>query len=185
MPADCITYHIDEEDRIVYISEKWHSFASDNMAGVLTSEYVLNKPVYDFVADSKVKHLYKMLIQRARNECVHLRLPFRCDSPDTRRYMAMEVFPLDKGLVAFKSCVLREEKREHIPLLDPDTSRSDEIVTICSWCKRVRCPDDNWLEVEVAIEKMKLFQKQQLPDLSHGMCADCYEAAKLELISTN
>jgi len=185
MSADCITYHINAENKIVFISEQWHPFARDNMAGVLTSEHVLNKSIFDFVQDSKVKHLYKMLIERSRNEQIAVRLPFRCDSSDTRRYMAMEVYPVENGLIAFRSCILREEKRDSVRLLETDIKRTDDILTICSWCKRVNSNDGTWLEVELAIEKLKLFDENELPMLSHGMCADCYENVKKELQKIN
>lgn len=185
MSTDCITYHIDKNDRIVFLSHEWHSFAGNNRAEVLTSENVLNKSIYDFLADGKVKHLYELLIQRSRNEQVHIRLPFRCDSPDTRRYMAMEVFPLANGFIAFRSCTLREEKREPVLLLDISMHRSNDVLTICSWCKRVKDDENCWCEVEEAIQRMSLFNKNLLPELSHGMCTDCYENALIELKDAN
>jgi len=181
MSTNCITYHIDSSDRIIYLSESWQEFAVDNMAGILTSEYVLNRSIFDFFADEKVKHLYKMLIDRSRTEQVKLRLPFRCDAPDRRRYMAMEVYPLNSDVLVLRSCILREENRESIALLDESIDRSDEFLTICSWCKRVKLSDDDWREVEEAIESLRLFDDSVLPRLSHGMCSECFENARKEL----
>jgi len=181
MSADCITYHIDKDDRIVFLSESWKSFASNNMAGVLTKDYVLNKSIYDFVADEKIRHLYQMVLDRSRHEQKRIRLPFRCDSPDRRRYMAMEVFPLNADLLSMKSCMLKEELREPVSLLDTTIPRTDDYLTICSWCKRVRVSEDNWADVELAIEQLSLFDDSGLPKLSHGMCNDCYKNAIAEV----
>jgi hypothetical protein len=33
--------------------------------------------------------------------------------------------------------------------------------------------DQSWVEVEVAVEQLRLFGEIILPQLSHGICADC------------
>lgn len=181
MSEDCIVYHIDDQNRIVHVSDHWQSFADENAACTLTEDAVLNRSIFDFLSDQKVKHLYKMLIDRARNEKVRIRLPFRCDSPNKRRYMAMEVYPLDNGMIVMKSYTLKEETREPVALLDSELQRISDFITICSWCKRVRDNKEHWLEVEDAVEQMGMFDESALPQLSHGMCNDCYEKARTEL----
>lgn len=181
MNAGCIVYHIDDQDRIVYVGDHWQSFAEENAACALTEEAVLNRSIYDFLADEKVKHLYRMLIERARHEKVRVCLPFRCDSPNKRRYMAMELYPLDNGLIVMESYTLKEETREPVPLLDTELQRISDFITICSWCKRVRDDQNRWLEVEEAVRQMQMFDDNALPQLSHGMCNDCYDKARTEL----
>lgn len=180
MTTDCITYHINDENKVVYISENWQSFAVENMAGILNAENVLKKSIFDFVADDNTRHLYHMLFERVRSTPVSIEFPFRCDSPDRRRYMAMEIFPLQDGLIALKSCTVREELREAVLLLDPRTERTDEYLTICGWCKKVYV-NEEWVEVESAMELLHLLGENKLPNLSHGMCDDCYERINQQL----
>lgn len=88
--------------------------------------------------------------------------------------MLMEIIPLEDESTGFKSCVVREEARDPVKLLDIDIDRSDEFLTICSWCKRIRVDKKNWVEVEQAIEQLGLFGASLLPQLSHEMCPRCY-----------
>jgi len=175
MSNDCITYHIDQDDRIIYLSDEWQPFADKNKASHLTSEVILNNRFNDFVTDTKSKHIYTMLIDRSRNHQEELKFPFRCDAPDRRRFMSMTLTPLDDGVIVFKSCIVKEVTRDPVSLLDVSTERSDEMILICSWCKKIKAEDDDWLEVESAIEKMSLFNKEILPELSHGMCEVCFD----------
>jgi len=46
------------------------------------------------------------------------------------------------------------------------------VLRIGSWCKRVYT-DAAWLEVEDAVERLGLFESEELPAISHGMCPSC------------
>ncbi|WP_455375017.1 hypothetical protein [Kaarinaea lacus] len=184
MTADCIIYHINNDDKIVHLSENWQAFANNNMVGILSAENVLNKSVFDFIADENTRQLYKMLFNRVRSERVSVQLPFRCDSPVKRRYMSMEISPLDDSLIVLKSCVLREKIREAVLLLDPDIERTDDYLTICGWCKKVKV-NDGWVEVESAMKLLNLVGESRLPNLSHAICDDCHESLQRELSSAN
>lgn len=175
MSKFCITYHIDNMHNIVYLSDEWQFFANENKARNLNSQAVLNKPLSDFITGRESVHIYEMLINRVSQGQAEISFPFRCDSPERRRFMQMEIFPVDGELIGFKSCVLREEYREPVGLLDVDIARSKEFVNICSWCKCVDIGENKWLEVEEAIEKLEIFNLSSLPQLSHGVCPSCYK----------
>lgn len=184
MTADCIIYHIDNDDKIVHLSEGWQTLADNNLAGMPTAENVLNKPVFDFIADENTRQLYKMLFRRVRSEQVSLQFPIRCDSPDKRRYLLMHVYPLENGVIVLESCTQREEIREAVLLLDSGVERTNEYLPICSWCKKINVNDD-WMEVESATQLLNLVGKSRFPNLSHCICDDCYENVKKELLNVN
>jgi hypothetical protein len=180
MKHNCITYHIDKDNRIILLSDEWEHFAVKNNASHLTVGAVLNNTIFDFIADSRCQLLYQMLIDRCRIEQRNLKFPFRCDAPEYRRFMLMEISPLKDGAIVFKSCIVREESREPVPILDVNTGRSDEFLKICSFCKKIEV-DNNWLDVENAIESLDLFNENIFPHLSHGVCQMCYENVSKEL----
>ena len=182
MDSNCITYHIDKHNRIVHLSDEWDLFAITNKANHLTRNIVLNRNLNDFITDAKCQHLYEMLIDRSRKNNEIIKFPFRCDSPKYRRFMSMDIIPLEDESISFKSCIESEEPREAVLLLDPDTVRSNEFIIICSWCKKIKLYEDCWVEVEEAINKLDLFGEHLLPGLSHGICPNCYENAKNEFL---
>ncbi|WPD24981.1 MAG: hypothetical protein SD837_10520 [Candidatus Electrothrix scaldis] len=170
-----IRYFINRENRIESINDVWRSFAAKNGGEKLMNEMVLYRDISKFIACDRCQELYYMLLESIRASKKAIGFSFRCDSPETRRYMKMEMVPLEQGKVQFTSYLEREEEREPVALLEIFAERSVEIITICSWCKRIKAENGSWLDAEEAVEKMALFHKERLPKLSHGVCPVCYE----------
>ena len=181
MTANCVEYHINKENKLIGLGDGWDSFAVDNKASQIQADRVLNRSLFDFVNDSYCRHIYDMVISRVWQTQKPVNFPFRCDAPDRRRYMQMEVAYIDADSLCFRSCITREESRGPILLLDTEIPRTDEVVVICSWCKKIRVVDETWLEVEDGIAQLGLFNAGPQPGLSHGMCNACYENTSEEL----
>ena len=170
-------YRINASDRLIFVNEDWLEFARENQAEGLTRENVLNRSLWDFVTDPETQHIYELVFERVRSGGFGVTLPYRCDSPDRRRFMELEVTPLPAGSLQIVSRLLREEMRETIRLLEPKSVARGEILSMCGWCKRIRVGDNTWLEVEEAVAEMDLFAAPELPRISHITCPSCYEHA--------
>ena len=181
---NCISYHIDGQDKVNYISDEWSGFAAGNKATHLTPSSVLGKPLLSLFADESTRHLYALMIDRSRSDGIAFSFPFRCDAPDVRRFMQMEIFPLADGAVGFRSCLVREERRDDVALLEADVDRSGELVKICSWCKKIEISASKWVEAEVAMQRLNLFEARKLPALTHGMCPTCHAQYLKDLTDT-
>jgi hypothetical protein len=48
-------------------------------------------------------------------------------------------------------------------------------------CKKVELSENTWVEVEAAVISLKLFERNKLPQISHGLCADCFKAGMAEI----
>lgn len=166
-----VEYRIDGQDRLAHVGHRWQEFATDNGAPHLTSDRVLGRPLWDFITDKPTAYLYRELVAQVRAGR-SVRFPFRCDGPAVRRRMEMAMAPTATGGVEFRSRILAEEPRHPQPLLGGPPDRSGGIVHVCGWCKKVRC-DDEWEEVEVALDRLRLFDQPDLPLVSHGICPAC------------
>lgn len=173
-------YCIDAENRLSFVAADWLRFARDNEAKDLSTENVQGKPLFDFVADPETQHLYKAMIDKVRRTHARVIVPFRCDSPDMRRFMVLHISPLPDDGVRFEGKLVRVERREPVALLDSTTERSEAILVSCSWCKRIQV-GKAWLEVEEAIRRLGLFDQNPLPQISHGICGGCMETFDREL----
>jgi hypothetical protein len=169
-----INYIIDASDRLISVNDAWLSFTCNNDGGLLTREAVLNQSLWDFIVNEEAVNLYIIILEKVRAGKV-IRFKFRCDSPQSRRFMEMEISLLGNAFVQFKSQVMREESREVVNLLDVKASRTQEFLTICSWCNRLKTLDERWIEIEEIIVERELFYKDEVPKLTHGICIDCYE----------
>ena len=183
--GNCVTYHIDKENRLTLVNDKWDVFATDNNAADLTRSSVINKSLFAYISDESTRHLYKMLTARIRKEHKTLSFEFRCDAPDRRRFMKMMIFPLKNSEIGFRSCILKEEPREYVTLLDAGGARSDDLLKICSWCKKIELDHSIWVEVEEAVESLELFNIVKLPYLTHGMCPSCHDVYMRKLFKND
>jgi len=89
--------------------------------------------------------------------------------------MRLTVQPLPKHWLDLISEILREEPRPPVSLLDNTVPRTEALLTMCGWCKRVRLESNRWVEVEKAVELLRLFDRKKLPAISHGICPGCSE----------
>jgi hypothetical protein len=164
---------IDEHDRLVQVDRGFYRFAAEN--GWVDADSSLGRSLWDFVAGEEMKKLQRMLLRRIRGGAGSVELPFRCDGPGVRREMDIRISSSSAGrLVQFKARARSEEAREFQPLLDPETERENDTVEMCSWCDRFHV-DGEWVEVEEAAARLKLFQRSGSPTISHGVCPDCGE----------
>ena len=167
-----VTYEIDSEDRLRHVGEVWSSFALANDASHLAHDATIGTRIWDSIAGSDVRHVYSLVFQRVRSTNTSAVFPFRCDSPKIRRFMELAVSPLPGSALVFEARLLRAEERPSVDLLDPSSPRSDELVTVCSWCKRARTPEDRWCEIGEAIPALGLFDRRP-PSITHTICPDC------------
>jgi hypothetical protein len=178
-------YSIDSADTITSVNSAWLRFAQENDTPELTADFVIGKPLWDFIAGGEVRHLYQLVLERVRANDTPVILPFRCDSPGIRRHMRLVISPLHEGNVQLDAVLVSEERRPSLALLDPQAPRSDQVLTLCSWCKRARVARSEWVEPEDAIVRLDLFGPPSLPQLSHGICDQCVNTVTAEVKSGN
>ena len=172
--TDPVMFSIDRHDEIVEVNDAWTTFALANDAPELVHERVLQRSLWDFIADATTRQLYGDLLLRVRRG-TPARFSFRCDSPTARRHLEMRLTPGPDDAVQFESVVLASEVRVQQPLWDRHVRRGEDLVRVCAWCKRVDLAGE-WVEVEEAIGRLRIFERHDIPSLSHGICPDCFEA---------
>jgi hypothetical protein len=175
------SYLIDINDIIVSVSENWKSFAEENLGvSACLPENVIGTSLLDHIHDLETKHLYELILQKVRENKRKATFSFRCDSPDKRRFLELSVIPMKDGFVELKSHIMRTEHRKSVELMRSDIKRSEEYLKICSMCKKIALSETEWEEVEIATKKMKLFELEVLPQLTHGFCQSCANAVMAE-----
>jgi hypothetical protein len=172
-----VTYDLDDRDRILATGGEWDRFAIANAAPELATRSVIGHPLWRFVEGEEVRHLLRLLLDQVRERNRSVSVPFRCDAPALRRFMSMSIHPLEGGVLRVESVVLRTEPRAYMPLLERSHRLLYGMLSICSWCKRVRLFNREWVEIEQCVGRLNLFGSTDLPHLSHGICLPCAERA--------
>lgn len=172
MTTQSLSYAIDERDHLVRVDEGFYAFAEEN--GWTEAGACLGRSLWDYVAGAEMVKLQRLLIRRIRDEVGDVELPFRCDGPGVRREMDIRIVARPGGRIVLFSARLRaEEEREFPqPLLDPASPRGTDMIEMCGWCDRFEV-EGEWVEVEEAARRLELFNRSELPDVSHGICPDC------------
>jgi hypothetical protein len=172
MTTQSLSYAIDEHDHLIKVDRGYYRFAEENGWGEAGTS--LGRSLWDYVAGHEMRKLQRLLVRRVRDEVGDVELPFRCDGPGVRREMNIRIVARPGGRVVLFSARLRSEKARDFPqmLLDPETPRSEETLDMCGWCDRFEV-DGEWVEVEEAARRLELFNRPELPALSHGICPDC------------
>ena len=176
------THRIDKSGLILSVSENWRSFSEENFgAETCFPENAVGSSLWEHIRDPETMHLYEIILQKVRRYQRQATFSFRCDSPEERRFLELSVIPMKDGTVEFESRIIRTELRKPVELLKPDIERSDNFIKICSMCKKIAISETQWEEAEIAIQKLKLFEKDVLPQFTHGVCRSCYDATMAEL----
>jgi len=170
-----LEYHVDAHDRISAVNEAWLSFAEANEGTALLPPEILGRSLWDFMGDLETQHIYQALHERVRTLNVPVQLCFRCDGPESRRLLELNIVAEEDQQLIYRVRTLAEDFRPAVPLLDPRRPRSETFVTICAWCKRVATGPRQWLEVEAAAAALPFFAESRPPQLTHGICEGCSE----------
>ena len=176
------SHRIDQNDMIIGVSDNWQSFAQENSgARTCFPENIIGSSLWDHIRDLETKHLYEMILQKVRKYNQQVVFSFRCDSPEKRRFLKLSVIPMKDGSVDFISQTIKTELRKPVEMLRSDIERSDEAIRVCSMCKKIAISETEWKEIEFAVQELRLFEKDILPQFTHGICQSCYDTTMAEL----
>jgi hypothetical protein len=171
-----LEYCVNAEDQISSVNEEWLTFAEANEGRTLLPPGILGRSLWDFIGDMETQHIYDVLHRRVRALGMPVRLSFRCDGPERRRLLQLDILPQRDEELLYRVRTLKEEFRALVPLLDPQRPREESFVTMCGWCKRVAVSPRKWLEVEEAVAALAFFDEPRPPQLTHGVCEECGES---------
>ncbi len=171
--SSIITYRVNAQDEIYYVSSSYDEFALENDGAAFLSNNILHRPLWEFVTDATIKLLYGDMMQRVRRGH-EMRFPFRCDSPTCRRLLEMNMIRLGNRAIEFQVRTLLLEPQPMQKLWAADAPRSKKLLRVCSWCKKIDV-NGAWKELEEAVRGVHLFEGPKLPMVTHGICEPCLE----------
>ncbi len=175
--SDSFAYRLDARDCVASVESEWLDFNGK------PSERRPPVSFWDYISGYEVRHLFKMMFDTARDQHREISVPFRCDTPTSRRFMELKIEPLDEGALSITGELIHKEIRASVDLLDDVDRDPERFLEICSWCKRVDLGGDNWVEVEDAVRKLDLLSEPLMPTLTHGICFDCMERVEKDAIA--
>ncbi len=169
----CVEYRLDEQDRIVSVGGGWDDFARANDGAHLCGQALLGSSFWDHVTGESLSQLLGLIFRQVRERGEPITVPSRCDSPEIVRHLEVRIQPLPDHYLEIQSCINSETPRTQWRGGD----RVRMLLQMCSWCNRFHV-EDQWLEIEEAIERLRLADADFIPRSSHGICPDCADLLK-------
>lgn len=165
-------YRIDDANTIVSVCEDWDEKTDTLAVPAPHANDLIGTSILNHITGIDNKQIFALLFSQCRKTREILFIQFRCDGPDIKRWMELELRPRDQGQIEVVSRMVDSATRPYVALLDCFAKRSGNVVTICSWCKAVKV-GDVWTEVENAVNLLGLFKNEEQPELQQGMCEKC------------
>ncbi|MDB4932944.1 MAG: hypothetical protein JWM10_5428 [Myxococcaceae bacterium] len=164
--SDNVAYVVTPEGVIGRTNPAWRRFASANGGGAMAGGAVLAA-----VLPAVLRAYYVDGFARALATGEPWEHDYECSSAETFRRFRMVAYPFDgRGLVVVNSLRLeRPHEREAHPG-DDDAYTVDGVITMCSHCRRLRRAT-----APVRWDWVPAYVRSPPDNLSHGLCASCYE----------
>lgn len=106
-----VTYLLDCENRIMSVHGPWDEFAIENGGNDALAVDVCGRPLWDFVEDDDTRTWLEAIFEFVRLRGEIVQRPYRCDSPQLKRYMQMIIAPRAEGVLRVEHQMLRTEPR--------------------------------------------------------------------------
>lgn len=164
-------YWLGPTERIVRVGPCWDRFALANDGAAATGEKIVDRPVWDFVQDAATRMWLESLIALVRLRSVSIQRPYRCDSPDMKRFMQMNIVPEDEGILRVEHSLVRCEPKSRSVWIDSFSKANSDVRVRCSICGRVRL-DKEWIEPDRLSSSTSRGGIAKLAVI-YGVCDDC------------
>ena len=178
-------YCLDEADVIVSVDHWWLAFAQENNVAGLNETSVVGQVLWEFISDEPTQALYKEIHGHVRRSGNSITVPFRCDSPTLKRYMQLSISNRDAGQLLYESTLIRAVPQRRLAVLDPEQKRSNDFLTMCSFCKRSLIEPSGWLDMENIALKLRLYEEQTVPELRYTVCPECADQVHKERLHSH
>jgi len=166
-----LIYEVDKNGVIISIKGPWDKFAKSNGGKSVTKNETIGRNLFDIVRGPGVVHIYRTMHGVLfSNPGKTIAFAYRCDAPDMKRFMIMEM-KASRERIVYRSTVEKEEPVSPPLALDYDRLAKDFIV-LCSFCKDFRYPPESgqWSPIERVFESAPA-----VFSISHGICPSCLE----------
>ena len=174
--AGQLSYTLDGTDRIVAIAGDWDRFALANGGEAIIERRIIGRPLDEFITGDITRMFVRTMLMSARTTQRRIQRPYRCDSPELRRFMEMTILPGDGGQVEVVHRLIRSEVcRYPLPVAAARARSLTPPIKRCSVCNRIRL-GQTWQEIDEAVSRGRLPQAVS-PGLTvvFGVCPECLE----------
>jgi hypothetical protein len=168
---DSVIYELDVNNNIVAVNQLWQSFALENNAPELSHDYVIGKPLMQYISGNVTKRFWETFLEKVRLSNAVIHLNYRCDSPDLRRFMQIKAYRDACDGLHFESTLLRTEPKPASIYFKRSQQRSADTKVRCSFCNHILYKN-HWVEAESLVTGKHSVSLE----VNYGICPKCQES---------
>ena len=172
--ASQLSYTLDPDDAITAVSGDWDRFALENGGDESLSTKIIGRRLDHFISGDVTLMFVRTLLMSARTVKRTIQRPYRCDSPQLKRFMEMTIVPRRNGVLEVCHRQVRSEPyRYALTFTAAMPGAASNFVKRCSLCQRIRL-GEMWSEVDDAVLEGRLQQGGAAKlGVVYGVCPDC------------
>lgn len=164
-------YTLDQKQRIIGLDGPWDEFYQENGGAGLSFTEIEGQSIFRYVTGDHTRMWLQSIIQLVMAGGKPVERPYRCDSPEMRRYMQMRVVPAGPGTMTFEHHLLSMEPREKtVDIHYGGVFTRKDLRMRCSVCGRIRL-EGRWLEPELGVSG-----NGNKVMVTYTVCESCSEA---------
>jgi len=173
-----VTYRLDAKDVIVEVGGAWDEFARRNGGPGLEVDRVVGRSLYEHVTGEVTRMFVWTMFDAARKLGIERTQPYRCDTPDLKRFMEMRIVPGPAGTILVRHRLVSTEPiipHVRVRAAMPGTPLR-QVVLRCSSCNQLR-HQGVWVEPEHLAKDVSGGDLDV--QVAYSICPSCREAARL------
>lgn len=168
---DTTSYWVDGKDLIIRLSSSWDDFALENGGKSVITTEVIGRPLFDYIAGDPSRMWMETVLKLVRITGKMVEREYRCDTPELRRFMKMQLVPEGGGVVRVDHHVLRTEPRERRVEFIPKPDSTVTITKRCSICGRISS-GERWIEADQS--DVDALRVKKIP-VVYTVCGECWD----------
>ena len=187
-----LSYWIDNNNIIRKVDDRWdQAMNSESWSERASARGIIGKPLSDFICDDVTRMYVATMIESVRVIPHTSFRHYRCDTPDTKRYMQMIITPEDNGWIRVSHELLRTETITKPVFFKTVADRTQIKYSIstkagaakihfvrCSICNRLHRFGDRasqWQEVDYLANHESIAIPAKV---IYGVCPDCLKTLR-------
>lgn len=149
----------------IYILDKYNNIieAENTEANIIGSNY------FDFSYDEILINILKDIFEKVRTKQKIFSTSYRCDNDNYVRYFDLNIIPLKGNQIKLEHILTKQIKRKTNL---KNFKQSSKTYKMCAWCNKILYKN-NYIEMEDAINEIKIFNDEGIPNFTHGICDSC------------
>ena len=182
-----LSYWLDENNIISKVSETWDAnMGHEDWSERASSKTIVGRPLLEFICDDTTRMYVTSILDLVRLVPQSLFRHYRCDSPDTKRFMKMTISPEENGLVRLTHELIRTEPLTKTVIFTPaknyhknngysslylEDKEKGQVYIRCSLCNQLsKEGNNNWQDADKFPEFNLLSTNISV---SYGICPYC------------